>query len=160
MRTWVWNTFVMLACCMNTLAYAEPVLQRQLTYDYMEDDSIDAACPEYLHVTIQRDGHAVTRDICEGGRVIPVISGDDEIWMIDKKGGNAAGWGLYRYNVTKDVLELYDFNAREIYVGQRGYDGVELTVMHSDYDTENGGYKPDKVTRWFWRFDKAHPTKE
>lgn len=163
MRLGMLSTGLALGALMLGQAYAESVVQRQLTYVYMADDGSDAPCAEFLRLTIENKttGFARTRDICGGGRVTPVISdGDDKVVVIDKKGGNAAGWGLYRYNITKDVLELHDFNAREIYIGQRGHDGVDLTVMYADYDTQKGEYRPDKVSRWTWRFDNPHPVRQ
>jgi hypothetical protein len=105
----------------------------------------------YVYAWLEVDGQP-THKLC-GGRNLSQIG---SYAFINKMGGNAAGWGLYRYNEKTKRLVLHDFNARQIEITRHDHEGIALNVAYAVHNPD-GGYDPDRIEHWVWPHDKAIP---
>ncbi|MBI1308314.1 MAG: hypothetical protein GC129_00450 [Proteobacteria bacterium] len=115
-------------------------------------DPKSEGCYEYAWLNIE--GTKPVK-LC-GGQGLEEVGG---VYFIRKAGGNAAGWGLYRYNPATKTLDFYDFNAREIKIGEVDDLGVWLDVTYAVHAPE-GGYEPDRRERWYWAYQKKKPRRQ
>ena len=149
---------IIVAVCSAQVAFAAPVIDKTISYTYTHNDTSNESCDDYLDVkVVQQDMPDKEHRFCAGGKVTPV-NAEDDVVFVQLKGGNGGGWGLYRYNITKDKIEEYQFYASVIYISQKDYNGVWLQVYHSRYGQH--GRMNDVAERWYWSFDKDKPVKK
>jgi hypothetical protein len=143
--------------------YAEPKLLHGLSYDAYEDfEGGNEGCLTYAVLKAQNgNSPAVTHKLCAAGGYPRFVDNKDSVVVFaDIQGGSGAGWGLYRYTQKGDQLERYDFNAREITFTKTDDRGVWLNVAYAVHNPKGGGYRPDRIEKWYWAFDTRAPVKK
>jgi len=144
------------------VGYAAPKMLGNFSFATYEDWDGKENCIDYAVLKDQRsDAAPVSHKLCGAGGYPRFVShGNDVAAFIDIEGGSGAGWGLYRYSQKRNQIDRYDFNARAVTVKGHDDKGVWLDVAYAVPNLRDGGYKSDRVERWYWAFDNEVPVRQ
>ncbi|MBI1362950.1 MAG: hypothetical protein GC134_03105 [Proteobacteria bacterium] len=133
-------------------APAEPsVLHVGLYTVQLSDASTTLASKSTLSVTSANGVKMIDVDAAQ--ELTPAPDGSAVFFL--RQGGNAAGWGVYRYQFANQKLDYFAANAREIKLSFDGSTAVlQVALAHHSAST---GYQSDTIQSWRWESTDSSP---
>lgn len=69
-------------------------------------------------------------------------------------GGNASGWGLYRFNIENNSFDYWNADARELFINT---DTGVIKANFAHYNPNSGSYLDDNIRFYRWPKGMSQP---
>jgi hypothetical protein len=106
----------------------------------------------HFQVSEKEDGLLFTQEV-EISKFLQHVPSEKMVFF-QRVGGNAVGWGLYRFDIKNNKLDYWSADAREIHINHNT--GV-IKVHYARHNIDNDGYLDDEVKLYHWPRQMSQP---